>query len=141
MLLTDFIVASPDEAQAICDDLQHHEHWPCLQTKGLDNAVVGDLLAALGDDTEALAMTAGDRIIFQAGDEGPWIFQLPKSLTEKLSRLEDQQIPDIALLWVKGEASYNDEDAQGLETALRQLRNMARLAEHAKLSVLLWMSL
>src|SRR5262245_23412572 len=90
-LLTDVLVASPSEAEAICRDARHFENWPCWEAKRFDNLIFADLLRALGAEADAVSLAGVDRLIY--GDEdGPWIFHLPDVIPETLSTLEDDQI-------------------------------------------------
>jgi len=58
-ILTDILIASPSEAEAILADPGHHERWPCLQERDLDPLVIADLLAALGADEDAATESVG----------------------------------------------------------------------------------
>jgi hypothetical protein len=99
-LLTDVLVASSSEAEAICKTSRHFARWPCWQSKGVDNLVFSDLVRALGADAQALARS--DRLIY-GGNNRPWIFHLPDVIPRTLSTLQDGEIPDLAGRWLEGE--------------------------------------
>jgi hypothetical protein len=65
-ILTDLLIASTSEAEAICADPQHHVRWPCLQWRNIDVELFGDLLAALGEKDHAKALRAGRGIIHKS---------------------------------------------------------------------------
>src|SRR5258708_36051140 len=102
-LLTDVLVASSSEAEAICRDLRHFENWPCWQINGFDNLVFSDLLRALGAEADAKALVGEDRLIYAETEGGPWVFDLPDVIPKTLSTLEDDEIPDLAERWLQRE--------------------------------------
>ena len=140
-VLTDILIASPAEAEAICRDLRHFERWPCLQYKSIDNIVLSDLLKALGSDEDAEDLARGGGLVFHEGQEGPWVFHLPDTLPTLLADLGDERIPEIAVRWAQGELSYAGAQISDVEMGLRQLRDFSRQAVAANRPLLLWMSL
>ena len=63
-ILTDVLVASASEAEAICRcSGGHFENWPCWQAKGFDNLIFSDLLRALGAEADAESLSRGDTLI------------------------------------------------------------------------------
>jgi len=155
-LLTDVLVASPSEAEAICRDARHFENWPCWEAKRFDNLIFADLLRALGAEADAVSLAGVDRLIY--GDEdGPWIFHLPDVIPEMLSTLEDDQILDLAGRWLQGEnagydlferwlpgkkpAGFQEAVVGSVVVALKDLRTLSKQALAANTSLLLWMSL
>src|SRR5262245_37489506 len=159
-LLTDVLVASPSEAEAICRDARHFENWPCWEAKRFDNLIFADLLRALGAEADAVSLAGLDRLIYGDldrliyGDEdGPWIFHLPDVIPETLSTLEDDQILDLAGRWLQGDdlferwlpgkkpAGFEEAVVGSVVVALKDLRTLSKQALAANTSLLLWMSL
>ncbi len=156
-LLTDVLVASSSEAEAICRDLRHFENWPCWQINGFDNLVFSDLLRALGAEADAKTLAGEDRLIYAETEGGPWVFDLPDVIPKTLSTLEDDEIPDLAERWLQGEnagydlaerwlqreegAGYRDALVENIVLALKDLRILSKQAMAANKSLLLWMSL
>jgi hypothetical protein len=138
-VLTDILIASPSEAEAICRDLRHFDRWPCLQYKSIDPIVLSALLVALGADEDAKALTGGSRVLFRDGKEGPSVFHLPDALPTLLANLEDEKIPEIAARWAQGDLSYAGAQISGVEMGLRQLRDFSKQAVKANKPLLLWM--
>jgi hypothetical protein len=155
-LLTDVLVASPSEAEAICRASRHFENWACWEAKGCDNLVLSDLVRALGAEADAERLAGDDRLVYGEKD-GPWVFHLPDVIPEKLSRLEDDEIPDLAERWLQGEnagydlfqrwlpgekpAGFEDAVVEGVVLALKDLRNLSKQALAANKSLLLWICL
>ena len=155
-ILTDVLVASPFEAEAICKGLRHSENWPCWQVKGFDNLVFSDLVRALGAEADAESLAGDDRLIY-GGEGGPWVFHLPEVIPESLSTLEDDELPGLAERWLQGEeAGYElgerwlqEEKSPGYEEglvesvalALKDLRELSKQALAANKSLLLWICL
>src|SRR5262245_16758637 len=153
-ILTDIIIASPEEAEAICADPQHSQRWPCLQFRDMNNMVLADLLDALWADDDAKALRGADRLVHSRGREGPWVFHLPDTLRVGLASLEDEMIPEVAERWAEGEelsfdlgfarrlkAQVQVKDVlQDLISVLGPLRDFSRQALTANKPLLLWMS-
>jgi hypothetical protein len=140
-LLTDVLVASSSEAEAICKTSRHFERWPCWQSKGVDNLVFSDLVRALGAEADAQALARNDRLIYGEND-GPWVFHLPDVIPNMLSTLEDDEIPDLAGRWLEGEESADTgARVEDVVVALKELRDLSRQAVAADKSLLLWMCL
>lgn len=158
MALTDVLVASPSEAEAICSDLRHVENWPCWQVKDFDNLIFSDLLRALGAETDAEGLARGDTFIYRVDTQGgPWVFHLPDVIPRKLSTLDDDEIPALAERWLQGEnagydlferwlpgekpAGFEDAVVESVALALKDLRNLSKQALAANKSLLLWVCL
>ena len=141
-LLTDVLVASSSEAEAICRDLRHSENWPCWQSRGVDNMVFSDLLRALGAETDARILARDDKLIYKENEDGPWVFHLPDVIPRTLSTLEDDEIPGLAERWLQGaEAGEGGARVEDIVLALQELRNLSKQALAANKSLLLWMCL
>jgi hypothetical protein len=139
-LLTDVLVASPSEAEAICADLRHFENWPCWQSKGVDNLVFSDLLRALGFDADAKALRGEGRLIYLKDKGGPWVFHLPDVLPIFLAKLQDDEIPVLAERWLQGEeAGDGGALVEDIALALTELRTLSKQAVLANKTLLLWM--
>ena len=161
-LLTDVLVSSSSDAEAICRDLRHFEIWPCWQVKGFDNLVWSDLLSlrALGAEADAESLARGDTLIYMETEGGPWVFHLPDVIPETLSTLstlEDNEISDLAARWLQGEnagydlferwlpgekpAGFEDAVVESIVLALKDLRNLSKQAVAANKPLLLWVCL
>ena len=84
-ILTDVIVADGNEAEEVfAAEGDHWKRWPCLQSKGVDNIMLGALWSVLdsGESGEALS---GDTLLVKWHEQGPWLFSLPGDLTRRLS--------------------------------------------------------
>ena len=157
-ILTDVLVASPFEAEAICRySGGHFENWPCWQAKGFDSLIFSDLLRALGAEADAESLSRSDTLIYMETQDGPWVFHLPDVIPETLSTLEDDEIPDLAKRWLQGEnagydlferwlpgekpAGFEDAVVESVVWELKDLRNLSKQALAADKSLLLWVCL
>ena len=141
-LLTDFIIADPSEASAIFATPKPWEHWPTLQSKGLDNSALAALAQALGDEEQALSLEAGETLIQMRSDEGPWLFLLPDSLLRRVADMPDNERPALLARWAGQDemtlGGWTEEDVGNAFAALRPW--FQRALESGK-PLLLWMSL
>jgi len=141
-ILTDFIVAAPSEAEAICADQNHHNRWPCLQLKSLDNIKLSALLSVFGEQSDAEALEGETFLIHCPSKEGPWVFHLPDVLTDHLSKLDSQTIPSTAAQWAENEElQFDGWSESDVEPVLEMLCDIARKAKSEQKSLLLWMCL
>ena len=142
-LLTDVVVALPDEAAAICAEKgAHAAKWPCFESKGLDNSALAALLTALGHADAAAALEGGEGVVFQESPEGSWVFHLPDVLRDSLSTLPLDGTPAVAERWVKQEElALSGVQAEDVLPVIDQLRALAARAKVAEKPLLLWMSL
>jgi hypothetical protein len=139
-LLTDIVVALPAEAEAVATALRPATRWPCLEFKGVDNAVMADLLSALGAEAEARSLVGTQRLLSMKGDQGPWVFHLPDVLMTLLNDLDDRAIPELARRWAQGELAHAGVEASDVEPGIHMLHDFARQAMAANKSLLLRMS-
>jgi hypothetical protein len=117
-ILTDILIASPSEAEAICAHVGHFQRWPCLQWKGVDNLLLADLLAALGAEADAKALRGVGRMIYWESEGGPWVFHLPDTLPTLLAKLEDEKVPEVVERWMQGEQlSFDARAGRGCRTS------------------------
>ncbi len=142
-LLTDFVIASPSEAAAICAaEGEHAERWPCVQLKRVDTVKLSTLAAELGVGQVAAALEGDDQLVFSRSEEGPWVFHLPESLTAALAALPPEEVAGVAERWGKHEELVLDgwEPADVVEV-VEQLRALAARARDGGKQLLLWMCL
>jgi len=136
---THVLIASTSEAEAICADPQHHLHWPCLQWRNIDGELLGDLVAALGEDDDAKALRAGKRIIYGPDASNSCVFHLPDALPALLAKLDDEKIPEVAKRWAQEIVDVRVEEDGPIVQALTELRDFSRRAVAANKPLLLWM--
>jgi len=139
-ILTDFIIADPGDAPAICLTQKHWEKWPTLQLKNADNSVLAALAEAFGDHAEAKAIEAATAILHQCGDNGPWIFMVPANLVRRIVALPPQERSALVDRWAKQQemilGGWSRDDVDRLFSALH---TWALRAKENNKPLLLWM--
>jgi hypothetical protein len=80
--------------------------------------------------------------IVSGGDEGPWLFLVPSSLTASLASVPDATLPEFADAWLRTDELQKDrwERAQVLEF-LRDLKTLAAKSQEGGSRLLLRMSM
>lgn len=141
-LLTDLLIASPQEAASVCTDAGRARKWPCLEFTGLDNAKLAALAGAMGLPDEAAQLEGSARVVFMQGKEGPWVFHLPETMRDALAKLAPAAMPEVAERWAKDpELTLDGWAAEDLPEGLEMLRAFATKARQSNGQLLLWMSL
>jgi hypothetical protein len=138
-ILTDFFIATPQEALAADLRLGPASKFPTAQLKSVEIVKVLQLDAILGDhelDFDRV-MPLGEKTT-----EGPWLFQLPPALVDQLAALSDIESVEVARRWAETPewAAEPGPSRAAASTALREIRAIARRARADEKPVLLWLS-
>lgn len=139
-LLADILVAAPSEAQEICAD-RERKRWPYVHYRSVDNALLADLVAALGAEADAKALRGEALVIHRETESGPWVFHLPDTLPTLMAKIPDDKIPEIVEGWLRGEELNMGAPAEVVEEVVRELRELSRKAVTVNKPLLLWLSL
>jgi hypothetical protein len=143
MMLTDLVVASPEEAAAVSASANRRSAWPCFESKGLDNATLAALWSAIDPSTDAKALEGDACVVFSGpGREGPWVFELPGDFTRTLAALPRDSFLPVADRWVKSpELSHARLSGSSVVPVVEALSAIAAVAAQKNKALLLWMSL
>ena len=94
------------------------DNFPCMPSEGIDSemrVLLYALLMGIFFD-EAQSM---EQLVQEYGPEGPWVFKLDFTITERLSEVEEDDIDSIALNWSQtGEMSALNMEASDLQEVL-----------------------
>jgi len=139
-MLTDFVVASRDDAQRVCDSNCPSRDFSGIEAKGIDTVKLGTLHAMLtGEDFDPSFMDKEP--LCSGGEEGPWVFEIPEDLVRRLAELNANQTVSVAAEWAKTEEFETDNwSAAAVGGVLEELAGLCRRAEAEGKSVLMWIS-
>jgi hypothetical protein len=135
-MLTDFFVADLADAAVVAIARPAARKWAAWFAKDLDKVKLARLWSAIhGTSEECLPATP---LLHAHSDDGPWVYEVPAPLVERLAALEDTDLQPVAAAWAEAEEFARDawQTADVLE-ALSQLRMLcvqARAAGKALLS-------
>jgi hypothetical protein len=90
-VLTDFFVATEDEAAKLTEDDSHSELFDTYQSKGVDTVKIDLFYSALTGRPFKELCNCGE-MINEISEDGPWIFRLPSDLVARLSSLDAKRI-------------------------------------------------
>ena len=94
------------------------DNFPCMPSEGIDSemrVLLYALLMGIFFD-EAQSM---EQLVLEYGPEGPWVFKLDFTITERLAEVEEDDIDGIALNWSHtGEMSALNMEASDLQEVL-----------------------
>ncbi len=94
------------------------DNFPCMPSEGIDSemrVLLYALLMGIFFD-EAQSM---EQLVLEYGPDGPWVFKLDFTITERLAEVGEDDIDDIALNWSQtGEMSALNMEASDLQEVL-----------------------
>jgi len=94
------------------------DNFPCMPSEGIDSemrVLLYALLMGIFFD-EAQSM---EQLVLEYGPDGPWVFKLDFTITERLAEVAEDDIDDIALNWSQtGEMSSLNMEASDLQEVL-----------------------
>ena len=94
------------------------DNFPCMPSEGIDSemrVLLYALLMGIFFD-EAQSM---EQLVLEYGPDGPWVFKLDFTITERLAEVAEDDINDIALNWSQtGEMSALNMEASDLQEVL-----------------------
>jgi hypothetical protein len=94
------------------------DNFPCMPSECIDSemrVLLYALLMGIFFD-EAQSM---EQLVLEYGPEGPWVFKLDFTITERLAEVEEDDIDGIALNWSQtGEMSALNMEASDLQEVL-----------------------
>jgi hypothetical protein len=142
-MLTDFVVASPEEAAAVSASTNRRSTWACFESKGLDNSTLTALWSAIDPSADASALEGDAHVVFSApGRNGPWVFELPSDFVGHLGALPRDAFLPVAERWVKSpELAHARWRGSDVVPVITSLNEMASIAIQKEKALLLWMSL
>lgn len=131
--LTDVLIADPGEADAIAADLDPLSTRDGVALKGVDPVKLARLEAlATGRSLESVMARSLGSPLGTPGDDGPWVFAFPASLTAALAALDAEGLRALGARWAETEEFRLDRWPEpAVQDALRRLAAVARRAAEA----------
>lgn len=144
-MLTDLIAANPEEADAILSTQGHATVWPTLEAKTVDHVKLASLAFILRglppDDTPVIEYMKKFKEVGAAGEEGPFMFQVPSDLVGLLAAIPSSRFEAFGEAWVRTEEAQRDGwSASQTASFLRELSAFAASAKSQSKGMLLWLS-
>ncbi len=141
-ILTDFVIADVGYGNVVGESVNPSEHWPTLQSKGVETIKLATLFCAItgreyhNDIQASLELVGGDK------DEGPWVFEVPAEMLEAIARVDPLQIQRVASEWASTEELKMDRwSVDDAAEFIQELSAHARKAGDSAKSLYLWLSL
>jgi hypothetical protein len=94
------------------------DNFPCMPSEGIDSEMrvllYALLMGVFFDEAQSM-----EQLVLEYGPEGPWVFKLDFTITERLAEVEEDDIDSIALNWSQtGELSALNIDPSDLQEVL-----------------------
>lgn len=139
-LLTDFIIADEDEAEALSVAVAPLKKWQGFDAKGLDEVKLAKLYALLTSVPYQKGLLREFELRASGSDNGPWVTRLPPALVQALASLTDVESTGSA--WAEIEEFDRDGwEKEAVARALGRLCDAARQAEASHKRIFLRLSL
>lgn len=142
-MLTDFFIATPAEVQALDITQTPATSVRCLRAQRTDPVKIVQLQCCIDGAPFAERMPLLDTMLVrQAGEDGPWVFQLPEILESRLATAGANELDRFGKLWAATEEWTRDGGTpQIIVPFLAAIAQFAVEARAQKRSVYIWMSL
>jgi hypothetical protein len=94
------------------------DNFPCMPSEGIDSEMrvllYASLMGVFFDEAQSM-----EQLVLEYGHEGPWVFKLDITITERLAEVEEDDIDGIALIWSQtGEMSALNMEPSDLQEVL-----------------------
>ena len=143
-VLTDFVVAAPEDARRIGESTCPSREFNGLDAKGIDTVKLGTLYAILTGTPVSPAFMHGKFFLYSCSDEGPWVMLVPPDLVHRLAALRSDEIAEAATAWAATEEflpKYGKWPPGAVGDVLQRLAGLCRQATTEGKSLLMWMCL
>ena len=112
-----------------------------IDIKGIDVVKFATLHALLTGAAAAELLPAYEPVA-SGSEDGPWVFQLPAALVQRLAALEEPQLSSVAVAWAATEEFVLDRwAAQDVRRVLEDISALARGAQAPEQVLFLWMAM
>jgi hypothetical protein len=143
-VLTDFVVAAPEDARRIAESICPSREFNGLDAKGIDTVKLGTLYAILTGTPASPKFMGGKSLLHSHSDEGPWVMLVPPELVKRLAAVAIGEIPEVASRWAATNEffpKYDNWTLNAVSEVLKRLADLCRQATAEGKSVLMWMCL
>jgi hypothetical protein len=140
-LLTEFFIASADQAAKLAEDGPQDASVPAVFGKDVDTVKIATLNRLIIDPAGELRLDIDEPVNVDQPD-GPWLFVMRDEVTAAIGGLADDQISAAAQNWAATEEWLRDlGDSANLAPFLGDLRDLARRADPPVLRLYHWICL
>lgn len=141
-VLSDFVVAGLADAPRVCASNRPGHDFAGLDARGIDTVKLATLHAILtGGEVDPSFMSD---TLCSSGDDGPWVFEVPTDLVQRLAQLDAPERGAVGAAWASTEEfspRYDDWPAEAVQQVLEDLAALCRRTAAEGEALLLWMCL
>ena len=144
-VLTDFVVANPADAERVGSSAGPGRDFGGMEAKGIDIVKLGRLHAILAGEPYDLSFHGPSSALrYAVGDEGPWVFEVPSNLVERLAGLNAGDLHSVAIAWAQTEefsSKYGRWSPEAVHAVLGEFASLCHRAVAERKAILMWMCL
>lgn len=139
-VLTDYFVATADQAAALALRGPQHGRLPAMQAKWILPMRLGALYAIIADLGEADPEV--DEPVDVDRPDGPWLTVIRDEVTAAIAAVSDESVASVGNAWAMTEEWQRDPaSAEEVIAIVRELRKLAQHAGPPARRMYLWMCL
>ena len=141
-VLSDFVIAGPDDGTAIGASFKPATTWSTLEAKGVDTIKLSTLYCSATGTGYFDGLEASFEFVGGDKEEGPWVFKFPAEVLSVIAGISGEQTDIVAATWVQSEELQLDQWllAEASEF-IESLSAHARQAVASNSALYLWLSL
>jgi len=130
-------IADPDDAETIGLDSDEDaaERWRSLWLRHLGDLELVRLGLIVASAPDELGGTLMAELLYQAGDEGPFVMRVPQDFVASIAKIPDSRIAEVAAAWNQFDELKHWKRQELVET-VSNLREFFRAAVASGKSVL-----
>jgi len=130
-------IADPADAEAVGCDEDAADRWPSVWLKHIGDLELVLLWSAVADLSPEPGRTLMGDLLFQGGEDGPFVMRVPMPFVVALADLPAERVPAVAATWGGSEelADWRPEELAGVISELREFTQRAKASGQAVLQV------
>ena len=128
-------VADPSDAESVGCDEDADTRWPSVWLKHIGDQELVHLWSVLADLPPKPAQTLMGDLLFQGGDDGPFVMRVPAEFVAALAALPETRVSEVAAAWGRLE-ELADWPPSELSAVVNELRAFAKRTVDSGQSVL-----
>jgi hypothetical protein len=132
------VIGDEDELEAIGLSSDPSEEWTAMELSGVDTAKIVTLHCVLTGEPFGDVMQAYEPV-YVGPDEDTLVLRIPAAVVERLARLEEDGLEQVATELAATVEFEQDWDADAVQDLVNDLAELAQRAESDVLAMFVWM--
>jgi Zn-dependent protease len=96
---TELYIADPADAEAVGCEEDAIDRWPSVWLPHIGDQELVQLWGIVADLPDEPGRTLMAELLFQGGDDGPFVMRVPAPFVSAIAGVADEQLPEVAAAW------------------------------------------